>query len=140
MALGHKGVQWWNLPDGWVISARPAHPALVTEADFIAAQAVNAARGPVPRGGPAAVACQRRLYLLHRRFRPCGSRISAQYCLSSGIARFSSSPSHLHLEGITAADLAEALAGRQAAEAIGPRKAPLHLINQDQYQVIERNK
>jgi site-specific DNA recombinase len=46
VALGYKGVQRWNLPDGWVISARPAHPALVSEADFIAAQAVNAARGP----------------------------------------------------------------------------------------------
>ena len=63
VALGHKGVQRWNLPDGWVISARPAHPALVSEADFIAAQAVNAARGPVPRGDPAAVEGQRK-YLL----------------------------------------------------------------------------
>jgi site-specific DNA recombinase len=24
-SLGHRQVQWWNLPDGWVISARPAH-------------------------------------------------------------------------------------------------------------------
>ncbi len=63
VALGHKGVQRWNLPDGWVISTRPAHPALVSEADFIAAQAVNAARGPVPRGDPAALEGQRR-YLL----------------------------------------------------------------------------
>jgi site-specific DNA recombinase len=47
-SLGHRQVQRWNLPDGWVISARPAHPALVTEADFIAAQDVNAARGPAP--------------------------------------------------------------------------------------------
>jgi site-specific DNA recombinase len=46
VTLGHKSVQPWNLPDGWVISARAAHPALVTEADFIAAQDVNAARGP----------------------------------------------------------------------------------------------
>jgi site-specific DNA recombinase len=52
VALGHKDVPRWNLPDGWVISARPAHPALVSEADFIAAQAVNAARGPVPRSEP----------------------------------------------------------------------------------------
>src|SRR5271165_5238152 len=49
MALGHKGIQRWNLPDGWVISTGPAHPALVSEADFIAAQAVSAARGPVRR-------------------------------------------------------------------------------------------
>jgi site-specific DNA recombinase len=52
VALGHKGVQRWNLPDGWVVSARPAHPALVSEDDFIAAQAINAARGPVPRHQP----------------------------------------------------------------------------------------
>src|SRR5262249_24241918 len=27
--LGHRQVQRWNLPEGWVISTRPAHPALV---------------------------------------------------------------------------------------------------------------
>ena len=48
--LGHKDVQWWNLPDGRVISKRPAHPALVSEADFVAVQDVSAARGPAPRG------------------------------------------------------------------------------------------
>ena len=50
VTLGHKSVPQWNLPDGWVISSRPAHPALVSEADFIAAQDVNASRGPVPQG------------------------------------------------------------------------------------------
>jgi site-specific DNA recombinase len=50
VSLGHKDVQRWNLPDGWVISKRPAHPALVSEADYIAAQDVSAARGPAPRG------------------------------------------------------------------------------------------
>ena len=35
--LGHKQVQRWNLPEGWVISRHPAHAALVSEADFIAA-------------------------------------------------------------------------------------------------------
>ncbi len=34
VSLGHKSVQRWNLPDGWVISRRPAHPALVSEADL----------------------------------------------------------------------------------------------------------
>ena len=34
---------------GWVISNRPAHAALVSEADFIAAQDATAPRGPVPR-------------------------------------------------------------------------------------------
>jgi site-specific DNA recombinase len=48
-SLGHKMVQRWNLPGGWVISERPAHPALVSEADFIAAQDISAARGPAPR-------------------------------------------------------------------------------------------
>jgi site-specific DNA recombinase len=52
VTLGHKSVQRWNLPDGWVISNRPAHPALVSEADFIAAQDVNATRGPVPHDKP----------------------------------------------------------------------------------------
>ena len=62
VSLGHKDVQRWNLPDGWVISRKPAHPALVTEADFIAAQDVNAARGPSPEGDLAGP--QRRRYLL----------------------------------------------------------------------------
>src|SRR5216683_2832452 len=61
-SLGHKTVQRWNLPDGWVISARPAHPALVSEAGFIAAQDVNAARGPAPQAAPAAPG--KRRYLL----------------------------------------------------------------------------
>jgi site-specific DNA recombinase len=56
LALGHRRVQRWNLPDGWVISARPAHPALVSEADYIAAQAIRRQpsdarrRAPVPAG------------------------------------------------------------------------------------------
>ena len=52
VTLGHKSVQRWNLPDGWVISSRPAHPALVSEDDFVAAQDINAARGPVPHATP----------------------------------------------------------------------------------------
>jgi len=35
VTLGHKSVQRWNLPDGWVISSRPAHPALVSEDDYV---------------------------------------------------------------------------------------------------------
>ena len=49
--LGYRPVQRWNLPEGWVISARPAHPAIVTEADFIAAQGLAARRGPDSPGG-----------------------------------------------------------------------------------------
>ena len=52
VTLGHRSVQRWNLPDGWVVSSRPAHPALVGEDDFVAAQDVNAARGPVPQDEP----------------------------------------------------------------------------------------
>ena len=55
-SLGHRQVQRWNLPEGWVISKRPAHAALVSEADFIRAQDTAAPRGPA---GPAA-----RRYLL----------------------------------------------------------------------------
>jgi hypothetical protein len=47
--LGHKQVQRWNLPEGWVISRHPAHAALVSEADFIAAQDTTAPRGPAGR-------------------------------------------------------------------------------------------
>lgn len=52
VSLGHKQVQRWNLPDGWVISRKPSHRALVSEADFITAQDVQAARGPAARTGP----------------------------------------------------------------------------------------
>jgi hypothetical protein len=52
VTLGHRSVQRSNLPDGWVISSRPAHPALVSEDDFIAAQDISAARGPVPQDNP----------------------------------------------------------------------------------------
>ena len=62
VSLGHKSVQRWNLPDGWVISRKPAHPALVSEADYIAAQDVNAVRGPSPRTGPGGP--EKRRYLL----------------------------------------------------------------------------
>jgi site-specific DNA recombinase len=44
--LGHRQVQRWNLPEGWVISRRPAHPALVSEADFISVQQMSVPRGP----------------------------------------------------------------------------------------------
>ena len=62
VSLGHKSVQRWNLPDGWVISRKPAHPALVSEGDFIAAQDVRAARGPAPAAG--LIAPRQRRYLL----------------------------------------------------------------------------
>jgi site-specific DNA recombinase len=51
-ALGHRQVQRWNLPEGWVISRRPAHPALVSEADFVAVQQMSAPRGPAGLATP----------------------------------------------------------------------------------------
>ena len=48
------------MPDGWVISARPAHLALVSEADFIAAQAIKAARRPAPSSDACLTAAGRR--------------------------------------------------------------------------------
>jgi hypothetical protein len=61
-AWGTRACSGGTLPDGWVISRKPAHPALVSEADFITAQDVSAARGPAPSAG-LAVPRQRR-YLL----------------------------------------------------------------------------
>ena len=49
VTLGHKSVQRWNLPDGWVISSRPAHPALVSEDEL--RRCAGHQRGPRP--GPA---------------------------------------------------------------------------------------
>ncbi|MFY9931674.1 MAG: recombinase family protein [Streptosporangiaceae bacterium] len=48
--LGHQQVQRSNLPEGWVISRRPAHAALVSEAGFITAQPGWAGGAPVPAG------------------------------------------------------------------------------------------
>jgi len=62
-------VQRWNLPEGWVISRHPAHPVLVSEADFIAAQDAAAPRGPA---GPAT----RRYLLACGR---CGRRLESTW-------------------------------------------------------------
>ena len=66
-------MQRWNLPDGWVISRRPAHPALVSEADFIAVQQMSAPRGPA---GPAT-----RRYLLAGLIccATCGRRLESSW-------------------------------------------------------------
>jgi site-specific DNA recombinase len=77
-ALGHKQVQRWNLPEGWVISRRPAHAALVSEADFITAQDTAAPRGPA---GPAA-----RRYLLAALLAcgRCGRRLESAWVQRQG--------------------------------------------------------
>jgi hypothetical protein len=75
-SLGHRQVQRWNLPEGWVISRYPAHAALVSEAGFIAAQDTASPRGPA---GPAA-----RRYLLAGLLASgrCGRRLESAW--SSG--------------------------------------------------------
>ncbi len=47
--LGHRPVQRWNLPAGWVISHRAAHQAIISEADYVAAQDASA---PTSKGQP----------------------------------------------------------------------------------------
>jgi site-specific DNA recombinase len=56
--LGDRQVQRWNLPEGWVISNRPAHPALVSEVDYTAAQDASAPRAGLP-GRWRAATCSR---------------------------------------------------------------------------------
>jgi site-specific DNA recombinase len=79
VSLGHKDVQRWNLPDGWVISRRPAHQALVSEADYIVAQGISAARGSAPQAGVGAP--ERRTYLLAGLLRcgTCGRRMESAW-------------------------------------------------------------
>jgi len=72
-SLGHRQVQRWNLPEGWVISTHPAHAALVSEADFVKTQDTTTPRGPA---GPAA-----RRYLLAGLLtcRRCGRRLESAW-------------------------------------------------------------
>jgi site-specific DNA recombinase len=42
--LGHRDVMRWNTPEDWVISTKPAHPALVSEAGFVTVQHLHAPR------------------------------------------------------------------------------------------------
>ena len=77
--LGHRQTHRRIQPDGWVISARPAHPALVSEAEFIAAQNIRA-----PRGNPHPDRCYRLAGLLRcgicgRRMESCWANNQAAY-------------------------------------------------------------
>jgi site-specific DNA recombinase len=74
--LGHRPVARWNLPEGWIISARPAHPAIVSEADYVAAQDVNARHAAARSAG--------RRYLLSGLLRcgTCGRRMES--CQANG--------------------------------------------------------
>ncbi|MGH3204035.1 MAG: recombinase family protein [Streptosporangiaceae bacterium] len=86
VSLGHKSVQRWNLPNGWVISRKPVHLALVSEADYIAAQDVNAVRGPSPRTVPGEL--EKRRYLLAGLLKcgVCGRRMESAW--SNGKAAY----------------------------------------------------
>jgi len=79
IALGHRPVQRWNLPDGWVISRKSAHPALVSEAGFIAAQDIRAARGPSPRGDLAGPGKRRYLLAGLLTCAMCGRRMESAW-------------------------------------------------------------
>jgi DNA invertase Pin-like site-specific DNA recombinase len=70
---GHREVMRWNRAEDWVISTRMAHPGLVSEADFIAAQAVHSHR-PTSDGTA-------RTYLLAGllKCRRCGRRMDAHW-------------------------------------------------------------
>src|ERR1039457_3210112 len=85
-SMGQKSLQRWNLPDGWVISDRPAHPALVSEADFIAAQDISAARGPAPVIAPAAPGTRRYLLAGLLACGTCGRRMESAW--SNGKAAY----------------------------------------------------
>ncbi|BCB83125.1 hypothetical protein Psuf_004380 [Phytohabitans suffuscus] len=69
----HREVLRWNPAQDWVISRKMAHPGLVSEADFVAAQAVRAAR---PTGDGTT-----RTYLLAGLLRCqfCGRRMDAHW-------------------------------------------------------------
>lgn len=77
--LGHRQVQRWNLPDGWVISTRPAHPALVSESDFIAAQNIRAPRGDLNPDRCYQLAGLLRCGICGRRMESCWSNNRAAY-------------------------------------------------------------
>ena len=97
VSLGHKDVQRWNLPDGWVISRKAAHEALVSEADYIAAQDVNATRGPSPQTGPTGPGKRRHLLAGLLKCGVCGRRMESAW--SNG------KPAHRCRHGHTTASL-----------------------------------
>ena len=78
--LGHRQVQRRGLPDGWVISARPAHPALVSEEDFIAVQGIRAEREGNAPGRQYLLAGLLRCGICGRRAESCWSNGQAYRC------------------------------------------------------------
>jgi site-specific DNA recombinase len=123
VALGHKEVQRWNLPDGWVISKKPVHEALVSEADFITIQGVHAARVQAPEGditGPG-----RRRYLLAGLLAcgTCGRRMESAWS--------SNRPAYRCRHGHTTASTLDVGGAKNAyirEDAIFPHLPALHLL------------
>jgi site-specific DNA recombinase len=89
--LGHREVQRWGLPDGWVISARPAHPALVSEEDFIAVQGIRAQRDGTDPGRCYQLAGLLRCGICGRRAESCWSNNQPAYRCRHG---YSSASTH----------------------------------------------
>jgi hypothetical protein len=77
--LGHRQTHRRIQPDGWVISARPAHAALVSEADFIAAQDIRAPRGNPQPGRRYRLAGLLRCGICGRRMESCWANNQAAY-------------------------------------------------------------
>ena len=82
--LGHRQVQRWALPEGWVISARPAHPALVSEEDFIGVQGIRAPRENPDRGRQYRLAGLMRCGICGRRPESCWANNRAAYLCRHG--------------------------------------------------------
>jgi hypothetical protein len=99
--LGHRQVQRWGLPDGWVISARPAHPALVSEEDFIAVQGIRAQRDGTDPGRCYRLAGLLRCGICGRRAESCWSNSQpacrCRHGYSSASARDPARPKNLYI-------------------------------------------
>lgn len=85
----------WNAPEDWAISSKPAHPALVSEADFVAAQSMRALRETAP-GRRYQLAGLLRCGLCERRMEShwarCRSAYRCRHGHSSAAPRDSSAP------------------------------------------------
>ncbi|MGA4538960.1 recombinase family protein [Uniformispora flossi] len=75
--LGHRDIQRRNTPDEWVISAKQAHPALISEADFVAAQNIRPDK-----------TAPEHTYLLARLLRCGHCRRRMESCWSNGRAAY----------------------------------------------------
>ncbi len=92
--LGHRQVQRWTLPDGWIISARPSHPALVSEEDFIKVQGIHAQRDTgIAAGRRYLLAGLLRCGICGRRLESCWANNRPAYRSETGIYVQMSCPS-----------------------------------------------